>query len=126
MLKDHWKKILHWHAVVFFVDHVVSYDKVRVEIVGFFHVQNLLLAMRLTDDLQSTNDELHLEKRIVTLELLLDPFEYLHLGLNTNLTTFVINDHAKDVSEFKDEYVLLDENLADFNEASFEKFVVVD
>jgi hypothetical protein len=30
------------------------------------------------------------------------------------------------VSELQDKYVLLDEDLADFNEASFEKFVVID
>lgn len=82
--------------------------------------------MPLTKDFKAANDQFHLKQRVISLEFLLYSCENVDLRLHTHLLTIVIYDHTEDVAQLQYKYVLLDEDLADFHQATLEKLVIVD
>jgi len=124
-VKHHTQEVLHWRAEILLIDHVETYDHSRIILECFTHIIYGLLAVRLSQYLQSADNKLKLEKWVVTLHLFLDTFEDGNLRGDTNLLALVIDDHTENVSQLQDENLLLDEDAAHFEQDLLEKLIIV-
>lgn len=81
--------------------------------------------MLLSQDFQTSCDDLNLEQWVVPLNLVKHPMVNLELLLNSEMVAIIVNDHAEDVSQLNDENCLLDEYLAHLEQNLLKKLEVV-
>jgi predicted O-linked N-acetylglucosamine transferase (SPINDLY family) len=78
-----------------------------------------------TNNFKTANDNSALKQWMFKLDLGYYSCENLKFLLKWYLLSIIINDHAKDVSEFYHKYSLLDKNFQDFVENFFKELIVI-
>lgn len=115
-LADLWGEVL-------LINHIESDDHIRV----LFAIKegiNLTLYVVLTNNLQATRNNFHLEEWVHSLKRLLDAHEDSQLPFEGD-RTILIKNHSKYVLPFNDCDHLLDQALGDLKENSFKEFSIV-